>query len=79
MKESDIMKSKNTHAYMQVVVNVMFTQIHAKKEIKLFGEISIATMLKWFEQLDEGEIPGKPVVISFNIDELTDAERRKSL
>ena len=31
------MNDTNTHVYMQAEVNVVFTQIQAKKGIKLFG------------------------------------------
>ena len=46
MKESEVVNNINTHALMQSVVNMMFRKIHAKKGIKLFGERSIAEMIK---------------------------------
>ena len=67
------MNNTNTHAYMQAVFNVIFTHIHAKKGIKLFGERAIAEMINKFKQLYEGEIPGKLVVIPLNPNELIDA------
>ena len=45
-KESEVMNNKNMHAYMQAAVNVIFTQMHAKKGIKIFGERGIAAMIK---------------------------------
>ena len=57
----------------------MFTQLHAKKGIKLFCERYIAATIKEFKQVDECSIPGKMVFIPLNPDELTDAESRKSL
>ena len=60
------MNNKNTHANMQLAVNVVFTQIHAKKGITVFSERGIVVMIKEFRQLDEGAIPGKPVVFPLN-------------
>ena len=79
MKESKVMNNKNTHAYMQAAVKMMFTHMHAKKGIKLFGESDISAMIKEFKQLDEGDMPIKPVVIPLNPDKLTDEERRQKL
>ena len=43
------MNNTNTHAYMQATVNVVFTQMHAKKRIKLFGERDLVVMKKDFK------------------------------
>ena len=58
---------------MQAYLNLVFARIHANKVIKLFGERYIATMIKWFKKFGEGSIPGDPVVIPLNPDELTDS------
>ena len=73
------MNNKNTHAYMQAAVKMMFNQMHAKKGIKLFGERYIAPTIKEFKQLNECEIPVKPFVFPINPDKLTDAESRQAL
>ena len=62
------MNNTNKHTYMQAVSNVMFTQMHANKGIKLFYERSIAAMIKEFRQLDEGAMPVKLVVVLLNPD-----------
>ena len=41
----------------------IFTQMIEKEGIKLFGEVEISAILKEFKHIDEGEVPGKPVVI----------------
>ena len=64
---------------MQAAVNVIFNQIYATKGIKLFGERSIADMMKEFKQLYEGAIPGKSLVVQLNPDELIDAENSQAL
>ena len=55
-KESEVMNNKNTHAYMQAAVNVMFTYMNAKKGINIFYERCISAMIKQFKLLDEGEM-----------------------
>ena len=44
-------------------MGVMFTQMTEKEDIKQFGEVVIAEIIKEFKHLDEGEIPLKPVVV----------------
>ena len=72
MKESEVTNNKNTHAYMQTAVNVMFRKMYAKKIINMFGERYIAAMIKEFKTLYEGEMPRNPLVVPLNPDELTD-------
>ena len=79
MKEFEVMNNKNTHAYMQAEVNMLFTHMHAKKRVKLFGERDISALIKEPKQLDEGDILGKKMAIPFNLDEIIDAERRKAI
>ena len=40
------MNNKNTHAYMQAAVIMMFNQMNYMKVIKLFGERDISEMIK---------------------------------
>ena len=65
--------------YMQRAVDVIFTQMSAKKGLKKFGEKAVAAMIKEFRQLDEGAFPGKPVVGPANPDSLTSLERQAAL
>ena len=46
MKESEVMNNISIHEYIQAVVNVLFMKVYANKIIKLFGERSIADMIK---------------------------------
>ena len=48
---------------MKTTVDVMFTQMSAKRGIKLFQERAVAAMVKELTQLDNGAIGRKPVVI----------------
>ena len=58
-------KTENEQAtwYFHKAVGVMFTQMTEKDDIKHFGEVAIAKIIKEFKHLDEGEIPLKPVVV----------------
>ena len=58
---------------------VTFTQINAKKGIKLLVEIAIAAMFQEYKHLGDGPMPGKPVVTPFNLDVLTPLDKRKTL
>ena len=65
--------------YQSLSHKAMFTQMNPKKAIKLFGEKSITAMFKEYKQLDDGTIPGKPVVETFNTYQLTTLDRKKIL
>ena len=73
MKESEMMNNTNKHAYMEAEVNVMFTQMHANKGIRLFGERDIAAMIKELKPLYEWVMPANPVVFPLNPNEVTGA------
>ena len=60
-------------------VNVMFTQMQATRGFKLFGERSVAAMIKELKQLEEVPMPGKKVVTAINPDTLSIEEKSKSL
>ena len=60
-------------------VNVMFTQMSAKEGIKHFGERAVAAIFKELKQLDEGAMPGKPVVQPIDINKLTVENRKAAL
>ena len=64
---------------MQAEANILFTQIHTQKGIKLFCERDIFTMIKEFKKLDEGEMQVNPVVITLNPDERIYAKSRQAL
>ena len=46
MKEFNMMNNTNIRAYMKAEVNVMSTQIHKKKGIKLFGKRATLEVIK---------------------------------
>ena len=46
MKEFNMMNNTNIRAYMKAEVNVMSTQIHKNKGIKLFGKRAILEVIK---------------------------------
>ena len=60
--------NQDMDTYYSIACDVMFTQMNAKKGIKLFGERAVAAMFKEYKQLDKGPMPGKPVFgpISYN-------------
>ena len=60
-------------------LHVMFTQMSAHKGIKLFGQRAIAAMIKELKQLNDGVIPGNPVIAPIPFDELTAKDKKESL
>ena len=55
-----------------------YSQIPAKKRFKQFGQVAVAAMIKEFTQLNEGTVPGKPVVIPTKAKSLTPLEKKIS-
>ena len=60
-------------------LHVMFTQMSAHKGIKLFGKRAIAAMMKELKQLNDGVIPGNPVIEPIPFHELTNKDKREAL
>ena len=44
----------------------MFTHMRARAGINKFGETVVASMMKEFEQLNDGAVPSYPFVILFD-------------
>ena len=60
-------------------VHVMFAQMFAHKGIKLFGERAIAAMMKELKQLNNGVIPGNPVIEPIPFEELSHKDKEEAL
>ena len=60
-------------------LHVMFTQMSVHKGIKLFGERVIAAMMKELKQLNDGVIPGNPVIEPIPFDKLTSKDKNEAL
>ena len=70
---------KKEDSYMKTCLDVIFTQMTANAGIKKFGERAVAAMIKEFTQLNEGAVPGKPVVVPTDVRTLTAMEKKKAL
>ena len=57
----------------------MFTQMQATRGFKLFGDRTVAAMIKELKQLEEGPMPVKKVVTAINPDTLSAEDKAKSL
>ena len=71
--------NEDVDTYQSLSYKVMFMQINVKKGIKIFGERENSDMFKVYKQLDDGPMPGKPVVAHFNPYVLTPVDRNKTL
>ena len=56
-----------------------YAQMSAKQGFKIFGQAAVAAMVKEFKQLDQGAVPGKPVVAPTDVNTLTPSEKKKAL
>ena len=56
-----------------------YSQMSAKRGIKLFEEQAIAAMFKEFKQLDTGVMPEKPVIAPIDVDQLSPEVRKAAL
>ena len=52
-------------------VGVMFTQMSANRGIKLFSQRAVAAIFKELKQLNDGVLPGNPVIVPIDIESLT--------
>ena len=64
----------NTHAKQK-----KYGQMSAKAGIRKFGQTAIAAMIKELTRLDEGAVPGKPVVVPVDASTLIALEKGKFL
>ena len=64
------------HTYMQMATYVIFTQMSANKGFKKYGQAAVAAMIKEFTQLNEGAVPGNPVVRPTDVSSLTPLEKK---
>ena len=71
--------NQDMDTYYSLACDVMFTQMNAKKGIKLFGERAVASMFKEHEQLDKGPMPGKSVFRPISYESLTRKEINEAL
>ena len=78
MKTKDKMK-KDPNTMFHRALHVMFTQMSAKHGIKTFGEEAVAAMFKEMKQLNQGAMPGKPVVIPVDVANITKKEKKEAL
>ena len=65
--------------YYDVALKVMFTQMSARKGLKLYGEEAFAAIVKEYRQMDEGPMPGKPVFEPVYAHDLTDQQKKQAL
>ena len=66
-------------ACVQMATGIVFTQMSANKGFKKHGQPFIAVIIKEFTRLDNGVVPGKPVVKPANASTLTPLEKNKAL
>ena len=64
---------------MKTAVNTCFASMHASKVIKKHGERAVAIIIKESKQLNDGDVPGKPVVEPIDVMTLQEKEKGQAL
>ena len=64
---SDSIQLMNIGEAYSKAVGVMFTQMPASRGIKLFREKAVSAIFKELKQLNDGVLPGNPVIVPINI------------
>ena len=62
---------------MRIATNAIFTQMQATNGFKLFGDNSVAAMLKELKQLEHGPIPRKRVLRALDPDSISSEEKKR--
>ena len=58
------------------MLKAVFTQVSAKEGIRRWGDLAIAAIIKELRQLQEGAMPGKPVIEAIDPELLTDEDKK---
>ena len=61
---------------MQMATDVIFTQMSTNKGSKKYKQATSVAMITEFTQLNEGAVPGKPVVRPTDVSSLTPLEKK---
>ena len=71
--------NKKEDSFMKIDLEMMFTQMNANSGIHKFSETTVSAMIKEFTQLNEGVVPGKPVVFPMDSRTLAVIDKKKAL
>ena len=72
-------EEKRDNKMMDKALRIIFTQMSAKQGFKTVGEQAVAAIFKEYKQLNDGPMPGKPVVQAVDTNTLTDEMKSKAL
>ena len=75
-KEDDYDEMLDKTGVYKRLVNVLLTQVSAKEGIRRWGEEAIAAIMKELKQLQDGAMPGRPVIEAVSQSDLTDEDKR---
>ena len=69
----------SSKTFFKKCVDIVFTQMNAKKGFKKYGEVAVLAIIKEFWQLVHGAFPGKNVVKGVDPKTLTEEEKQQAL
>ena len=68
---------KNVNVYGKIV-NALFTQVSAKEAIRRWGDEAIVAIIKELKQLQDGAMPGRPVIEPVKYEELSEDDKKNN-
>ena len=77
LQVTKITSQDSSEGFLKKCVDVVFTQMNAKKGFKKYGEVAVSAIIKEFRQLVHGAFPGKKVVDGVDPKTLTKEEKNK--
>ena len=69
----------SSERFFKKCVDIVFTQMNAKKGFRKYGKVAILAVIKEFRQLVHGAFPGKNVVKGVDPKTLTEEEKQQAL
>ena len=77
MKGDNSNKPVSTKEMYNDVLRTMFTQVSAREGIQRWGDQAIAAIVKELKKLQEGAMPGKPVIEAIDPNKISEEDKRK--
>ena len=69
----------SSETFFKKCIDIVFTQMNAKKGFKKYGEVAVSAIIKEFWQLVYGAFPGKKVVEGVDPKQITEEEKGQAL
>ena len=79
LQVTKIASQNSSERFFKKCVDIVFTQMNAKKGFRKYGKVAVSAVIKEFWQLVHGAFPGKKVVKGVDPKTLTEEEKQQAL